>query len=405
MGDDDDGRDDPLDERPSGARPDPVDRPWVHPAELQSFVATPQARPEPPRPREWVIGVLSAVAGVAATLLVLVAFGAFGGRERSPIPPPVVTNPNSPVDYSVARRVADSAALSVVTVATNQPSTNGDAGGDTDGTEGSGVVLRTDRVLTSEHLVRGASEVEVSTKDGRTLAAQVIGSDPGTDLALLLVDGVGPEQPEALRFDEPTVGDVVVALGAGAGNRGWVGMGVIHERNWLTSDNGVTIAGLLVTGVQTTADTTGGGLFDTEGRLIGILASPPGATRTGLAVPIDVVQSVASQIEDDKQAAHGALGVAFGADVRGGRGGARIAAVAGDGPAALADRPLQKGDVVVGVGDVEVAGWRDVVGETRGRRPQERVEITFVRNGRTQQTMVQLATAPPGVDSPYGYLG
>jgi S1-C subfamily serine protease len=399
-GDDDDARDDPLDDEPSGARPDPVDRPWVHPAELQSFVATPQASPEPPRPREWVIGTLSALAGVAATLLVLVAFGVLGGRERSPIPPPVVTNPNSPIDYSAARRVADSAALSVVTVATNQPSTNG--GG---GAEGSGVVLRTDRVLTSEHLVRGATEVEVSTKDGRTMTAQVIGSDAGSDLALLLVDGVGPEQPEPLRFDEPTVGDVVVALGAGSGNSGWVGIGVIQERNWLTSDNGITVAGLLATGVQTTAATTGGGLFDTDGRLVGILTSPPGATRAGLAVPIDVVQLVARQLEDDKQAAHGGLGVVFDADVRGARGGARLAAVAVDGAAALADPPLQKGDVVVRVGAADVNGWRDVVGETRRRSPRERVEIGFERNGRAQETVVELGTAPPGVDSPYGYVG
>ena len=46
----DDSRDDPIDEQPSGTRPDPLDRPWVHPAELQSFVATPQAAPEPPAP-------------------------------------------------------------------------------------------------------------------------------------------------------------------------------------------------------------------------------------------------------------------------------------------------------------------------------------------------------------------
>jgi S1-C subfamily serine protease len=114
---------------------------------------------------------------------------------------------------------------------------------------------------------------------------------------------------------------------------------------------------------------------------------------------------VARQLEDDKQAAHGAIGVAFDADVRGGRGGARIAGVVAEGPAALAEPPLQKGDVVVRVGEADVNGWRDVVAETRRRRPRERVEIGFERNGRTQETVVELGTAPPGVDSPYGYLG
>lgn len=406
LGDDDDSRDDPLDEQPSGPRPDPLDRPWVHPAELQSFVAAPQAAPEPPRPREWVIGSLSALAGVAATILLLVAFGAIGGRERSPIPPPVVTNPNSPVDYAVAQRVAGSAALSVVTVATDRPSANGTSGADgDDGTQGSGVVLRTGRVLTSEHLVRGATQVEVSTKDGRRITAQVVGADPATDLALLAVEGVGPELPEPARFDHPDVGDVVVAVGAGSGNSGWVDIGVINERNWLTSDNGVTVAGLLATGIATTGATTGGGLFDTNGRIVGILVSPPGATRQGLAVPFEVAFDVADQLEDAEQATHGAIGVVFADDVRGGAGGARVGGVAPDGPAARANPPIQQGDVIMRMSDVDINGWRDVVGEARRRSPRDRVEVGFERGGRAMRTTVELGAAAPDVASPFGYLG
>ena len=350
------------------------------------------------------IGALSAVAGVAATILLLVAFGALGGRERSPIPPPVVTNPNSPVDYAVAQRVADSAALSVVTVDTNQPTTNGGASGG-GGVHGSGVVLRTGRVLTSEHLVRGATEVEVSTKDGRHITAQVIGSDPATDLALLAVEGVGPELAEPVRFDDPAVGDVVVAVGAGNGNSGWVGIGVINERNWLTANGDAAIAGILATGIPTDASTTGGGLFDPNGRLVGILISPPGATRQGLAVPFDVVFEVARQLEGTKQATHGAIGVVFAADVRGGSGGARVGGVVPDGPAATADSPLQAGDVIVRVGEADVNGWRDLVGETRRRSPHDRVEIVFQRDGRSLRTFVELGTAATGVDTPFGYLG
>ncbi len=98
------------DDAPSGPPPDPLDRPWVHPSELHSFVSTPSAPPREPRPREWAIGVGSAVAAVLATVLVLVAFGALGGRHRSPIPPPVVTNPGDVVDYAVAERVGTAVA-------------------------------------------------------------------------------------------------------------------------------------------------------------------------------------------------------------------------------------------------------------------------------------------------------
>lgn len=392
LGDEDDARDDPLDDEPSGPRPDPQDRPWVHPAELQSFVATPSAPTEPPRPREWVIGIASAVAGVIATLLILVAFGVLGDRERSAIPPPVVTNPNSPIDYSIARQVSDSAALSVVTVSTNAPA------------QGSGIVLQTDRVVTSAHLLRGATAVEVSTKDGRELDARLIGADAATDLALLEVKGVGPELAEVARFDEPAVGDVVVALGAGRGNSGWSGMNVIQERNWLTVDQGVAIAGLLVTGIGTTPETTGGGLFDESGRLVGVLASPPGATRAGLALPIESAFAVVRQIEDGA-VSHGALGVVFGDDITGASGGARIKAVLPESPAATAQPPLQPDDVVVRAGDAAIHGWQDLVAETRRRSAGDRVTIAFRRNGRMQSTVIALGAAAPEVETPAGFVG
>ena len=75
------------DDEPIAPRPDPLDRPWVHPTELRSFVATPEAPTSPPRPREWVIGLTSAIAGVVATILILVAFGAIGGPEPLADPP------------------------------------------------------------------------------------------------------------------------------------------------------------------------------------------------------------------------------------------------------------------------------------------------------------------------------
>ena len=69
------------------------------------------------------IGLGSAVAAVLATILVLVAFGALGGRNRSPLPPPVVTNPGDVVDYAVAERVGTAVAPSVVTVRAARPAT------------------------------------------------------------------------------------------------------------------------------------------------------------------------------------------------------------------------------------------------------------------------------------------
>ena len=168
------------DDPSSGPPPNPLDRPWVHPSELSSFVAAPDAPARETRPRELAVGLASAVAAVIATVLVLVAFGALGGRHRSPLPPPVVTSPGDVVDYSVAERVGAVVAPSVVTVR---------VGGDATKPVGSGVVLKSDRVITASHLLNGATKVEVSTISGDVLAARVVGTDPQTDLALLAVSG------------------------------------------------------------------------------------------------------------------------------------------------------------------------------------------------------------------------
>jgi serine protease Do len=340
-----------------------------------------------------VIGLVSAGAGVLVTVLVLVGFGALGGRDRSPILPPVVTSPNSPIDYGVAQRVAASAGSSIVTVSADSTTPDGRP----TRTQGSGVVLRTDRVMTSAHLVNGATKVEVSTKQGDTFTATVIGVDPTTDLCYLLVAGIDPSIPQPQ----------LLALGAGTGNEGWTSAGVVQERNWVGSyGNGtLQVPGLLATSTGTTAATTGGGLFDPEGRIIGILVTMTDGSRDGLAVPIDVALDVAGQLDRDKSAKHGALGVVFGPDPSGGTPGATVAATVPDGPAARADTPLQGGDVILSVGETRVRGWHDAVAAARQHQPTEQIVLSVLRGTHTLSVRLQLGTAADTVDTMYGQIG
>ena len=114
--------------------------------------------PREVRPREWAIGIGSAVAAIVATVLVLVAFGALGGRHRSAIPPPVVTNPTDVVDYTVAEQVA----------AVGRPERrHRPHRGDPHQAVGSGVVIRPDRVITTAHLLSGATRIEWSPTAAR----------------------------------------------------------------------------------------------------------------------------------------------------------------------------------------------------------------------------------------------
>ena len=271
--DDDDAGDDPRDDEPVGPRPDPLDRPWVHPAELQSFVAAP-AKPAraPPSTR------MGDRRGVRPRRR---------GRHH-PAPRRVRRDRRSqPRHASASRRHHPQLTDRLRNRATRRRERSaGHRDGELEpavdtrpgragirrsgsGTQGSGVVLRTDRVVTSAHLVDGATSVKVSTKDGTTYDAQVIGSDPTTDLCLLEVDGVGDDLPDPELTATAGIGDPVVAVAAGRGNVGWISMGVVQERNWLASNTSgtVAVAGLLATSTDTTPATSGGGLFDPNGRL------------------------------------------------------------------------------------------------------------------------------------------
>ena len=223
------------DDDPVGPRPDPLDRPWVHPSELRSYVANPTNTPQV-RPREWVIGVASAVAGVVVTVLVLVAFGALGDRTRSPLPPPIPTNENTAIDFGVAARVGQAVEPSIVTVSVKK----GDA------TEiASGVAVKSNRVLASAHVVAGATAITVATSDKSNYDAKVMGTDPDTDLALLDVAEADLTYP-ALADDAAEVGDAVVAVAVSKNDAPFVDLGIVTGQNVLVdTTTGTTLAGLV----------------------------------------------------------------------------------------------------------------------------------------------------------------
>ena len=103
MSPDDEGGDEPRrgPEGVGGPPPQPADRPWVHPSELQSFVASPTSTATRARPREWAVGLGSALAASVVTVLVLLAFGALGNGSRAVSPQPdFVGTPSGVISYS-----------------------------------------------------------------------------------------------------------------------------------------------------------------------------------------------------------------------------------------------------------------------------------------------------------------
>jgi S1-C subfamily serine protease len=374
------------DDTPSGPPPDPLDRPWVHPSELRSFVSTPTAPPREPRPREWAIGIGSAVAAVLATILVLVAFGALGGRHRSPIPPPVVTSPGDVVDYAVAERVGAAVAATVVMVRVRTP----------DGTRpaGSGVAVASDRVITAAHNLGGATDVVVVTNLGTELTAKVLGSDPQTDLALLSVSGGGLHLAQLGNSGPPRVGQTVVAVSAGPHPR--VNIDVVSDRDVMVDAGpGPDVAGLLETGIPVTAEMSGGALVDPDGNLVGILTRAASGTPDGLAIPVSMVRDVRDQLEGSGKVTHGWMGVVCAEDPAESRpqGGAVVQTVVPGSPAA--DAGLMPGDVIVRAAGRLVSARPDLVAAVRSLRPQDPLDVQYLRDDRTRTATVTLKAGDP----------
>jgi serine protease DegQ len=362
--------------------PDPLDRPWTHPSELSSFVPTPLP-PRETRPREWVIGLGSALAGAVVAVLILVAFGALGSRERAAVPPPVVSIPDVPIDYLAANRAAAVVRPSIVRV-----QGAGEA-------IGSGVAVRSSRILTYAPLVAGAQQVTVTGTDGEPIPARVVGSDPETNLALLAVaEGAYPPAGFATNGDARP-GDPVV--GVGDGEPWWVGIDVVNERNVL-APGFPWIAGLLRTDIAPGPTSLGGALVDQNGQLLGVMVTAPGLPAATYAVPIDVARGVADQLDASGAVSHGWLGIVYGKNAEGAERGPTVGAVMSDGPAAKAG--LRTGDVLQSVDSTRVYDQQDLAAETRRRNPGDAVRIMYWRQGELRDPVdVVLGSSNPATNA------
>ncbi len=166
---------------------------------------------------------------------------------------------------------------------------------------GSGVILDAKgHIATNFHVVRGMQEIAVQLLDGRSAPAQLVGTDPDTDLAILKIDL--PKLPVMAlgRSDQLRVGDVVLAIGNSEGLGQTVTQGIVSA----TGRSQVGVA-LLENFIQTDAainpGNSGGALVTTDGRLVGIntavLSREQGVEGIGFAIPVNLVRGVATEIE------------------------------------------------------------------------------------------------------------
>lgn len=259
---------------------------------------------------------------------------------------------------------------------------------------GSGVIVDAVEgyVLTNHHVIDGADTIRVTLRNRRELEAELVGSDPGTDIAVLRIpadslSGLPLGASESLR-----VGDYVVAVGNPFGIGQTVTLGIVSA----LGRSGVNPQGyedFIQTDASINPGNSGGALVTLDGRLVGIntaiVSGSGGNIGIGFAVPIDMAQSVMEQLVKYGNVRRGQLGVmvrdlttdlAVALDVPIDRGAVVIEVVPGS---AAEEIGLVPGDVVIALNGAPVYGSRDLRNHIGTMRPGSEFEITVQRGSDT----------------------
>ena len=266
---------------------------------------------------------------------------------------------------------------------------------------GSGVIVTTDGyILTNNHVVDGAEEVNVDFTDGRTLSAKIIGTDKPSDLALLKITGSGLHAVALGNSDAVKVGDVVLAVGNPLNVGQTVTMGIISAKGRSTGVGDGSYEDFLQTDAPINHGNSGGALVNTKGELIGInsqiLSESGGNIGIGFAIPVNMAKHVMDDLRTSGKVTRAQLGVTVQpvtADMAENlglkqAGGAIVSAVA-DGSAA--DRAgLKRGDVIISFNGQPVHDTNALRNRVAEAGPGTNAEVVIVRDGSEKKLSVKL---------------
>jgi serine protease DegQ len=313
-----------------------------------------------------------------------------------------------PGSYRLAAQKASAAVVSINTskAAAKNPNANdpwfkffyGDQGNEPQGGLGSGVIVSPNGyILTNNHVVEGADEIEVVLNDSRHVAAKIIGTDPESDLAVLKIEL--DELPTIVLGDSGAleVGDQVLAIGNPFGVGQTVTSGIVSAlgRNQLGIN---TFENFIQTDAAINPGNSGGALVDTSGNLLGIntaiYSRSGGSMGIGFAIPVTTAKMVLDGIVKDGQVTRGWIGVepsdlspelAQTFDIKNDSG-VIITGVLQNGPAALAG--MRPGDVIVRIGDKPVGDVVQLLATVASLKPGTAAVFGISRKGQAQDLNV-----------------
>jgi S1-C subfamily serine protease len=386
---------------------------------------------QPTKPTGWRRAgalALPAVVGAAAALGVLAGTGQLGGGDTTIIRESASSIATSATtaesDAVAAESPAPGKGLSVEQVVKRESpavvliSTKTNDGGGL----GSGFLIDTQgHVITNAHVVDGATTTTVTFEDGTETKGTILGVDKSTDVAVVKVDKV-PSGIRPVPFGNSgdlTVGQSVVAIGNPYGYSGTATTGIVSAlKRAIQSPSGFIIQNAIQTDAAINQGNSGGPLFDSNGRVIGInsqIASKNGGNvGIGFAVPIDTVRPIVDSIISSGKAQHAWIGIQGRELTPGlaqklgleGKRGVVIASLDDRGPAndaglqaaekADADVPTG-GDLIVAVNGRPVTDMADVADAVASRKVGDTITVTVLRDGKSQTVTLTLKDRPADV--------
>jgi serine protease Do len=278
--------------------------------------------------------------------------------------------------------------------------------------QGSGFIIsREGHILTNNHVVAGADKIAVELADGRTMDAEVVGTDAESDVAVIRVKADNLE-PVALGDSEALqIGEWVLAIGNPLGLSHSITAGIVSAKG-RSGFNVATYENFIQTDAAINMGNSGGPLVNLNGQAVGIntfIVGPGGGNiGIGFAIPINIARDVADQLIRNGAVERGYLGIipqdltpeladAFGLS---GTRGVIVAHVAEGSAAAQAD--LERGDVVLEFGGVKTdsaSQFRDLVAS---RKPGTEVKLIILRGGAHRTVTATLEKRPPLEEPPSG---
>ena len=268
---------------------------------------------------------------------------------------------------------------------------------------GSGVIVSPEGyVLTNNHVIANADDIQVLLYDGRVAKAKVVGADEETDLAVLKITDAGNlpviqmADPKKLR-----VGDVVLAIGNPLGLNQTVTMGIISAIGRQLSSS--SPEDFIQTDAAINLGNSGGALVNSNGDLVGIntllIGKAANAEGIGFAIPVDTATSVLRQLIATGRVIRGWLGADYGfvpvaadSGLPAAARGAQVTDIYPNGPAAASG--LQLHDILLQLGDQDIRDPADLSRREAALKPGSKVEVSGLRNGVPFHVMLTVSQRP-----------